>query len=549
MDRRLFLNHGTRAALTAALLPAAACQSTADKPTANAAVGGAPAGAGTVDAEPFALHEATVADLQARMAKGSETAHSLCQKYLDRIKALNEQGPMLRAVIETNPDALSIADGLDKERKAGKVRGPLHGIPVLIKDNIDSGDQMMTTAGASALAGHKAKQDAFIVQKLRAAGAVLLGKTNLSEWANFRSSHSVSGWSSRGRQSRNPYVLDRSTSGSSSGSGAAAAANLCAVAVGTETDGSVVSPASCNGLVGLKPTVGLLSRSGIIPISSTQDTAGPMTRSVRDAAILLGALAGPDPADPAKLPSPTPIPADYTSFLKTDALTGQRIGVEKAHLNGPPAIAALLKEAVAVLKAKGATVVEVELVKKTNPLGEAEFDVLLYEFKEGVNKYLAGAGAAVRNLADVIAFNNAHAAEAMPFFQQETLIAAEKTDGLNNAKYRAAVQKTVTQSRKALDGLLRDNRLTAIVGVTAGPACCIDWVNGDYSSGVDFSSPAAMAGYPHLTVPMGQVRGLPVGLSFVGPAYHEGPLLALGYAYEQATHKRVAPTFRPTVVA
>ena len=557
MNRRIFLNHGSRAALTAALLPAVACQSTTDKKMTETAAGTAgPPTTGTTAGTPttassaadsFALQEATVADLQDRMAKGTETARSLCEKYLSRIKALNEQGPMLRAVIETNPDALAIADGLDRERKAGKVRGPLHGIPVLIKDNIDSGDQMMTTAGASALAGHKARQDAFIVQKLRASGAVLLGKTNLSEWANFRSSHSVSGWSSRGRQTRNPYVLDRSTSGSSSGSGSAVAANFCAVAIGTETDGSVVSPSSCNGLVGLKPTVGLLSRSGIIPISSTQDTAGPMTRTVRDAAILLGALAGPDPADPAKLPSSTPIPADYASFLKADALTGQRIGVEKAHFNGPPAVAALLKEAVAVLKAKGATIVEVELVKKTNPLGEAEFDVLLYEFKEGVNKYLAGAGATVRNLADVIAFNEAHAAEAMPIFKQETLIAAEKTEGLNSAKYKAAVHKTVTESRKALDGVLRDNQLTAIVGVTTGPACLIDWVNGDYSTGVDFSSPAAMAGYPHLTVPMGQVHGLPVGLSFVGPAYHEGQLLALGYAYEQATHKRVAPTFQPTV--
>ena len=546
MNRRVFLNQGTRVALTAALLPAVACQATSDKPVTDAAAGSAaaPTGAAT---EPFALNEATVADLQARMAQGTETARSLCEKYLARIKALNEQGPMLRAVIETNPDALSIADGLDKERKAGKVRGPLHGIPVLIKDNIDSGDQMMTTAGASALIGHKAKQDAFIVQKLRAAGAVLLGKTNLSEWANFRSSHSVSGWSSRGRQTRNPYALDRSTSGSSSGSGAAVAANFCAVAIGTETDGSVVSPSAVNGLVGLKPTVGLLSRSGIIPISSTQDTAGPMARTVRDAAILLGALAGPDPADPAKLPNSAPIPADYTTFLKADALTGQRLGVEKAHLNGPPAVAALLKAAVAVLKAKGATIVEVELVKQINPLGEAEFDVLLYEFKEGVNKYLAGAGATVRNLADVIAFNNAHAAESMPFFQQETLIRAEATDGLNNAKYKAAVQKTVTESRKIIEATLREHQLTAIIGVTTGPAWCIDWVNGDYSTGIDFSSPAAMAGYPHLTVPMGQVRGLPVGLSFVGRAYQEGPLLALGYAYEQATHKRTAPEMRPTV--
>ncbi len=542
MNRRLFLNRGALAAVTATLLPVVACQPIAEKAPDTAA-----AGTPAVSGAAFALHEATVADLQDRMAKGTETARSLCEKYLGRIKEVNEQGPMLRAVIETNPDALTLADALDQERKAGKVRGPLHGIPVLIKDNIDSGDQMMTTAGALALSGHKAKQDAFIVQKLRAAGAVLLGKTNLSEWANFRTTHSVSGWSSRGRQSRNPYALDRSTSGSSSGSGAAVAANLCAVAVGTETDGSVVSPAACNGLVGLKPTVGLLSRSGIIPISSTQDTAGPMARTVRDAALLLGALQGPDPTDPAKLPNPTAAPTDYTPFLKADALKGQRLGVEKTHLSGPPAVAALLKAAIAVLKAQGATIVEVDLLKQTNPLGEAEFDVLLYEFKDGVNNYLASAGAAVKTLADVIAFNTKNEAEAMPFFKQEILVMAENTDGLASAKYKAAVQKTVTESRKALDGLLRDNQLTAIVGITTGPAWCIDWVNGDYSTGVDFSSPAAMAGYPHLTVPMGQVLGLPVGLSFVGPAYQEGPLLALGYAYEQASRKREAPKFRPTV--
>ncbi|WP_317043704.1 amidase [Hymenobacter glacialis] len=539
------MNRSTLAALTTALLPVVACQPTTEKAPGEAAA--PPATTGSDDGSAFALHEATVTELQDRMAKGTETARSLSEKYLARIKEVNEQGPMLRAVIETNPDALKIADELDKERKAGKVRGPLHGIPVLIKDNIDSGDQMMTTAGALALSGHKAKQDAFIVQKLRAAGAVLLGKTNLSEWANFRSTRSVSGWSSRGRQSRNPYALDRNTSGSSSGSGAAASANLCAVAVGTETDGSVVSPASCNGLVGLKPTVGLLSRSGIIPISSTQDTAGPMTRTVRDAAILLGALQGPDPADPAQLVNSAPIPADYTTFLKADALKGQRIGVEKSHLSGPPAVAALFKAAVAVLKAQGATIVEVELLKQTDPLGEAEYEVLLYEFKDGVNKYLASAGATVRNLAEVIAFNKAHEAEAMPYFQQEILMDAEKTDGLSSAKYKAAVQKSVAGARKALDSVMRDNQLMAIVGVTTGPAWCIDWVNGDYSTGIGFSSPAAMAGYPHLTVPMGQVLGLPVGLSFVGPAYEEGRVLALGYAYEQASKKRMAPKFLPTV--
>jgi amidase len=543
MHRRLFLSYGSRAALAAAVLPAVACQPTTT-PAGDPAQTPDPAGSA---AAPFALHEATVADLQARLTQGRDTARSLCEQYLARIKALNEQGPMLRAVVETNPDALRLADALDQERRAGRLRGPLHGIPVLIKDNIASADQLKTTAGSLALAGHRARHDAFIVQQLRAAGAVLLGKTNLSEWANFRSTHSASGWSSRGRQTRNPYALDRSPSGSSSGSAVAVAANLCALAVGTETDGSVVSPASCNALVGLKPTVGLLSRSGIIPISSTQDTAGPMARTVRDAALLLAALAGADPADPARLPKPSPTPTDYTAFLLPDALRGRRLGVEKSHLTGPPAAAALLQAALAVLKAQGATIVEVDLLKLTSPLGEAEFDVLLYEFKEGVNKYLADAGAPVRSLADVIAFNSRHATEAMPFFQQETLLKAEKTEGLGSAHYQAAVHKTVTESRRALDGLLQSQQLHAIVGITTGPAWCIDLVNGDYSTGVDFTSPAAMAGYPHLTVPMGQVQGLPVGLSFVGGAYQEGPLLALGYAYEQATHLRQAPTLRPTV--
>ena len=555
MDRRLFLNHGTRAALAATLLPFAACQS-APKTEAETASSGAGSNAksgaaGAAIANPdtaFALHEATIADLQSRMAKGSETARSLTQKYLDRIADLNTKGHGLRAVIETNPDALTIADALDQERRAGKVRGPLHGIPVLIKDNINSGDQMQTTAGALALAGHRAAQDAFIVKKLRAAGAVLLGKTNLSEWANFRSTHAASGWSSRGGQTRNPYVLGRTPSGSSSGSGAAVAANLCAVAIGTETDGSVVSPASCCGLVGLKPTVGLLSRSGIIPISSTQDTAGPMARTVTDAAVLLGALAGPDPADPATRQTAN-IAADYTTGLKNDALQGQRIGVEKTHRQGPPGALALFTAALDVLRAQGATLVDVDVVKFTTPLGGAEFDVLLYEFKEGVNRYLAGANAPVKTLAEVIAFNKANAARAMPYFQQEILEMAEKTDGLTSAKYRAAVQKTVAGARLALDNALRDNRLVAIVGITTGPAGAIDVINGDYSTGVDFSSPAAMAGYPHLTVPMGQVHGLPVGLSFVGPAYHEGQLLALGYAYEQASRQRAAPAFRADVAA
>ncbi|WP_345235551.1 amidase [Hymenobacter saemangeumensis] len=546
MNRRSFLDNSTRAALAAALLPMASCQSTTSS-DAKAEDSSSQSADASGPVNDFVLHEATVADLQARMAKGTETARSLCQHYLKRIEALNAAGPKLRAVIETNPDALSIADALDKERKAGKLRGPMHGIPVLIKDNIDTADQMLTTAGALALEGNRAAQDAFIVKQLRAAGAVILGKTNLSEWANFRSTRASSGWSSRGGQTRNAYVLNRSPSGSSSGSGTAAAANLCAVAVGTETDGSVVSPASSSGLVGLKPTIGLLSRSGIIPISSTQDTAGPMTRSVRDAAVLLGAMTGADPADATTRTAPA-ARLDYTAGLKPDALKGQRLGVEKQHLQGPPAASALLKAALEVLRQQGATIVEVEIEKYTNPLNEAEFDVLLYEFKDGVNRYLAGANAPVKTLADVIAYNRKNAEKAMPYFQQEILEMAEKTDGLGSAKYRAAVQKTVAGARKALNDALQQNQLAAIVGITSGPSWCIDLVNGDYSTGVSFSSPAAMAGYPHLTVPMGQVHGLPVGLSFVGAAYQEAQLLALGYAYEQASKLRKAPELRPSIL-
>ncbi|MGI4884575.1 MAG: amidase [Janthinobacterium lividum] len=545
MNRRLFLRHGTLAGAALTTFSLAQC-TPSGAPTDPPAAG--PPAAGPPAPTAFALHEATVADLQQHMQAGRHTARALCELYLKRIAEVNTQGPNLRAVIETNPDALKLADALDAERKAGKVRGPLHGIPVLLKDNIDTGDRQQTTAGSLALAGHRAAQDAFIVKQLRAAGAVVLGKTNLSEWANFRSSRSTSGWSSRGGQTKNPYVLDRTPSGSSAGSGAAAAANLCAVAIGTETDGSVVSPSSVNGLVGLKPTVGLLSRTGIIPISATQDTAGPMARTVRDAALLLGALVGEDPADAATKGSAAHAQADYTKCLDASALKGKRLGVEKSHLAGTSPAIALLHQAVAALKAQGATVVAVDVAKPTGALGEAEFQVLLYEFKAGLNQYLAAAGAPVKTLADVIAFNTQHAAQAMPFFQQETLELAQKTDGLASAKYRAALARSQGGARKILDNVLKTNRLDAIIGITTGPAGCIDLVNGDYSSGLDFSSPAAMAGYPHLTVPMGQAHGLPVGLSLVGPAWAEGSLLGLGYAYEQATKLRRAPELRGPLV-
>ncbi|TGE12830.1 amidase [Hymenobacter elongatus] len=536
MNRRLFIRTSSLAgvALTTLSLDAAA---TATGPVASV-------NPTSPAADSFELQEATIAELQEMMRSGKHSARSLTKLYLKRIEDIDQKGPRLNSVIELNPDALAIADTLDKERKAGKLRGPLHGIPVLIKDNIDTGDQMQTTAGSLALAGHKAKQDAFIVKKLREAGAVLLGKTNLSEWANFRSTRSTSGWSSRGGQTKNPYILDRTPSGSSAGSGAAASASLCAVAIGTETDGSIVSPASCSGLVGVKPTVGLLSRSGIIPISATQDTAGPMARTVRDAALLLGALTGVDPADAATQASTGKAQSDYTRFLDAGALKGKRLGVEKSHLKGASEGIALLQQALELLKAQGATVVEVEVDKQVDELGDAEYDVLLYEFKDGVNKYLAGAGAGVKNLQEVIDFNTRNKPKAMPFFQQETLERSQKLEGLSAPKYQEAVRKSRDGGRKILDTVLRDNKLDAIIAITTSPARCIDLINGDGGGGPGFSSPAAVAGYPHITVPMGLAHGLPVGLSFVGGAYGEGPLLGLAYAYEQASKKRVAPQFQ-----
>ncbi len=492
---------------------------------------------------PDALEEITISQLQEQMKKGQATAVSITRAYLDRIRMLDQQGPRLRSVIELNPDALAIAAAMDKERKEGKIRGPLHGIPVLVKDNINTADKMMTTAGSLALAGNKAKEDAFIIRQLRLSGAVLLGKTNLSEWANFRSSRSTSAWSSRGGQTKCPYILDRNPSGSSSGSGSATAANLCAVSIGTETDGSIVCPSSANGLVGIKPTVGLWSRSGIIPISATQDTAGPMARTVQDAAILLGALAGADPADPVTKESEGKCLKDYTPFLDRDGLKGKRIGIEKTHLNQDENLVKGLKEAIEVLKAQGAVIVEVDLVKALEPIGrKAEFQVLLYEFKDGVNRYLANAGHKMRSLDDVIAFNDANASNAMPFFKQETLIESNKKGDLNSQEYKDALAKTLS-SRKIITDLMAGHQLDALSGITMGLAGCIDLVNGDYDNSPYFSTPAAISGFPHITVPMCFVHGLPAGLSFFGAPYTEGPLIAMAYAYEQASRKRKAPVY------
>ncbi len=493
------------------------------------------------------LNEATIDSLQQKMKSGTATSRSITEAYLKRIKEIDQNGPKLKAVIELNPDALSIAQAMDAERKAGKVRGPMHGIPVLIKDNVDSGDKMTTTAGSLALEGNYAKKDAFIVQKLREAGAILLGKTNLSEFANFRSSHSTSGWSSRGGQTKCPYVLDRNPSGSSAGSGSAVAANLCAVAIGTETDGSIVSPSSVNGLVGIKPTVGLLSRSGIIPISATQDTAGPMARTVKDAAIFLGVLTGIDPEDAVTKASRGKAQKDYTRFLNADGLKGKRIGVEKAFLKGNQDVVKLYKDAIEVLKQKGAVIVEIAIMKQVNAIGAAEFMVLLYEFKDGLNKYLAGSNSKNRSLKEVIDFNLKNEAKLMPYFKQETLVLAEQKGGLNSKEYKDALAKS-TSARNIIDVALKQNRLDAICGTTNGVACCIDLVSGDYDTGFSFSSPAAMAGYPHITVPMGKVHELPVGISFFGTAYKEGELIAIAYAYEQASKKRSAPEFLPNII-
>lgn len=498
---------------------------------------------------PFPLAEVGVAELQRRMARGATTSRAITQAYLARIAAIDAAGPRLRSVIEVNPEALAIAAARDAERRQGRVRGPLHGIPVLIKDNIDTADRMQTTAGSLALVGKPAPRDAFLVARLREAGAVLLGKTNLSEWANFRSTRSTSGWSSRGGQVRHPEALDRNPCGSSSGTGAAIAASLAAVGVGTETDGSIICPSAICGLVGLKPTVGLVSRGGIIPISATQDTAGPMGRTVADVAALLGVLAGADPTDLASAAGAGQALADYTAGLDATALRGARIGVAR-HLGGfHPAVDALFAQAVEALRRLGAEVVDPVTVPNVGKYDDAEFTVLLHEFKTGVNAYLASRGdtVAVRSLADVIAFNRANAAKVMPWFGQELLERAEGTAGVEAPAYREALATCRRLAKdEGVEALLAAERLDAVVAPSNGPSWPTDLVNGDRYSGGN-SAVAAVAGVPSLTVPMGHVAGLPVGLSFIGRAWSEGRLLALGYAFEQGTRVRRAPALAPAV--
>ena len=495
----------------------------------------------------FELEEMSVADLQRGMASGRFTAAGLVESYQLRIRDIDQHGPHLRAVIELNPDAPGLARELDRERKAKGPRGPLHGIPMLIKDNIDTHDRMTTTAGSLALAGSIAPRDAFLAARLRAAGAVLLGKTNLSEWANFRGSRSISGWSGRGGLTRNPYVTDRSTSGSSAGSAAAVSASLCAVAIGTETDGSIVSPASYCGIVGLKPTVGLVSRSGIIPISSSQDTAGPMARCVADAAALLGAITGVDAGDAVTAASAGHASRDYTQFLDAKALRGARLGVARSSFKMSRLVDPVLETALAAIRHEGAVLIDPVKWPSRQDLGDGEQQVMLYEFKAGLNNYFAslGPGAPVKSIEELIEFNERNRERELFFFGQETLIEAQGKGPLTEQRYLDAKARCAKWS-KEIETLLESNQLDAIVAPTTGPAHVLDLVVGDRGLGGS-STYAAVSGLPSITVPCGDVAGLPVGLSFIAPAWHEARLLALAYAFEMATHARKAPRFLATL--
>ena len=491
----------------------------------------------------FPYAEATVEQLQAQMQSGTLTSVRLTQAYLARIAAVDQSGPQLHAVIEVNPDALAIAAALDAERKAGHVRGPLHGIPVLLKDNIATRDRMETTAGSLALVGTRPPRDATLVAALRKAGAVILGKTNLSEWANFRGEKAVSGWSARGGQARNPYALERNPSGSSSGSAAGVAANLCAIAVGSETDGSIVSPASVCGIVGVKPTVGLVSRAGIIPISISQDTAGPLARTVRDAALLLEAMSAADPADPATQARPAGMATRFSAQLVPGALHGARIGVVRGNFGLAPMLEPLLDRALAAMKAAGAEVVDLGEFPGFDRAGAPELDVLFYEFKDGMNADLRSLGpdARMKSLSDLIAFNAAHADQELSFFGQELFVKAQAKGPLTDQAYLAARATCLLATRaEGIDALMRDHKLDALVSLTNGPAWLTDSINGDSYTGGS-SSPAAVAGYPSVSVPAGEFRGLPVGISFYGQAWTETKLLSLAADFEKHTHARREP--------
>jgi amidase len=548
-NRRLFLQatmiSGAAVALPA-FYPALAAGREVSSPTSPVnALRSGPVDASASVVKPFELDEFTMVQFQEGMKAGQFTARSLVEKYSARIEEIDKHGPAINAVIELNPDALSIASELDQERKAKGPRGPLHGIPILIKDNIDTADRMMTTAGSLALVGAKPVKDSFVAQKLRAAGAVILGKTNLSEWANIRSSHSVSGWSGRGGLTRNPYALDRNPCGSSSGSGAGVSANLCAGAIGTETDGSIVCPASTNGVVGIKPTVGLVSRSGIIPISHSQDGAGPLCRTVSDATILLGALTGTDPDDSATADSAGKSLPDYTRFLDPRGLKGARIGVGRKYFGFNDAVDALMEQSLDAMKKQGAILVDPADIETLGKFDESELLVFMYELKADLNAYLArlSPGAPVRTLKDIIEFNERNRQKEMLFFGQDLFLRAETKGPLSTKEYLDALQKNHQLARtEGIDAIMDKFHLNALVAPTGGPAWLTDLVNGDHVAGGS-SNAAAVAGYPNINVTAGFVSGLPVGISFFGRAWSEPTLIKLAYSFEQAVNARQAPRF------
>jgi amidase len=554
--RRKFLKTGLIGGVAAALAPGLSTgarpflEVTRDEELARSA---SPAPAPVT---PFEFDEITIGELHEGIMSGKYTARSITEKYLARIEEIDKRGPGINSVIEVNPDALAIADALDKERSARGVGGPgtgprpLHGIPILIKDNIDTADRMMTTAGSLALVGAKPLKDSFVAKKLREAGAVILGKTNPSEWANIRSSHSTSGWSGRGGLTKNPYALDRNPCGSSSGSGAATSANLCTASIGTETDGSIVCPSSANGLVGIKPTVGLISRAGIIPISHTQDSAGPMCRTVRDAAIVLTVLAGIDPDDGATSAKVSRLPIDYAQFLKADGLRGARIGVVRKYFGFSDTVDALMETALDAMKKQGAVLVDPADIETIGKTGDNETLVLLYELKADMNSYLAkqGPNVSMKTLKDLINFNERNREKEMPYFGQDMFLKAEAKGSLTTKEYVDALEANLRMARKeGIDKVMDEHNLDALVAPTGGPAWVTDLVNGDNAAGQS-SSGAAVAGYPSVTVPAGFAFGaLPVGISFFGRAWSEGTLIKLAYSFEQATNVRKAPKFLPTV--
>jgi len=498
-----------------------------------------------LDPDTFEIEETTILRLQEGLNSGKITAVQLIETYRKRIDEIDKGGPSINAIIELNPEATDIAESLDRERKEKGARGPLHGIPILIKDNIDTADRMMTTAGSLALLGSIPAQDSFVAKKLREAGAIILGKTNLSEWANFRSSHSISGWSGRGGQTRNPYALDRNPCGSSSGTGAAVAANLCVVGIGTETDGSVVCPSSSCSLVGIKPTLGLISRAGIIPIAHSQDTAGPMARTVTDAAILLGALTGVDARDKATTGSRDKAQADYTKFLDPGGLKGARIGVHRKSFGFNDHVDKLMEELIKEMKSSGAVFVDPAIIPTAGRFDDSEFEVLLYEFKADLNAYLAGLGpnAPVHSIKEIIDFNEKNAEKELRYFGQDIMIKSESKGSLSSKGYLTALQKNHALTRsQGIDLVLRKNKLDALIAPTGGPAWLTDFVNGDCFGG-GYSSASAVAGYPHITVPAGYVSGLPVGISFFASAYSEPTLIKLAFAFEQLTQVRRKPQF------